>query len=1283
MDTLQSTNRLAAALFTAPAHAAAASAAAALTARDTGVRVALVGAAAVPANRFSWSAAARASPAGLTVRGDGRQVGTVEYAVSYNRSGPARSWLLTGSVTVANAAGGVAATLSEVQVEAQLLAPGAAPVSGPADCASDETGAVRLAPGARVTCPFALELPRGSATRAVSVVGQATLAGGGGQLGSTAAFIALASAASDPAVDLGRCAVLTDTFAPGGVLPSGLYGGKRPNIGSGTFVCDPVEVQYVASFGPFSGLAACGTYRAMQVARANPLGGEQLTAIASSAVLLVVDGCQTAAAAAPAPLLLPPTPSPPPPQSPPPPPPSPPPPPPFVAPRQPPQLLPQSPSPVPPAAGEYSYTYEYEEKPKGPSPGDITYDDSRAAGRRRRRLQVARDWHVAAEAAGLVRSHVNTATAAGAEWPTIAILGLQVAKPVAYDWQPKVAASPKSVVVQRGASAAVQYNVTFTRSQRAAGHLLTGSVRIANPAAAPMALAKVTVEVPRPAGAAAAWVRASCPVDAKGALLPIAAKGGVTCGFTLPYASAVPLGTVVARAVGVAGSEHSSGAVPFTTARAARQVLGACALASDTFARPEASQPLLLAPAALNAKPASGSKAPELPGGQLLCGTQAFSYTARIGPIPSAMRCGSFKVVTTARASATNGTQPTAAATASVAVEVAGCPPSASTSPTLAQLLATGGPLATRSSSSNAPPAPAGGSISAAGLTPGLQLESGAWDPSAAEPQGAAAGAAAPLQLPLVSALVAGVRPSSAFSWSVRSQPAPPSMALAYSASAEAAFTVVYTRTPNSAAGRRAVTGRITVTNPNLIDDLPLARVQVELFRPGAAGRGAAALATCARTADGLLVAGSQLTGTGALECAFSLEASAAEVGPGAMVTAVVVLPDGREAASAPVTLPSADSSSSSSSGSGVGVTGSIAAPAGRAFGECAALSDKFVMLGDDGSRLMPSRAVSASAANRLPGEGGGGAPPDVVCDSRTVTYSAVFGPLGAAACGTYTASNMVKADPTSGPQRTAAALADVTLTVKGCPGAVVRPEVLSAVPQVLSGSMWGISAYVDAPTITLHWSRSARVEFSAGYVPKPAATLQVIAGAARVQNLGSAAAQLSSVQAEVAAADGLAPPASVAADCGLPADGTLAAGASVVCRFAAPYPDASSGSVSVRALLAGGAGDRSSRPLTFDFGQTVKRVAAGGCAVVSDGFLSGGSQLAPNSTSRPREAEAPQMICDGQSISFGAQLGPYTRKSCGSYLVTYMARVNPVTGDMPVPAQSASSTVQLTITGC
>jgi hypothetical protein len=37
----------------------------------------------------------------------------------------------------------------------------------------------------------------------------------------------------------------------------------------------------------------------------------------------------------------------------------------------------------------------------------------------------------------------------------------------------------------------------------------------------------------------------------------------------------------------------------------------------------------------------------------------------------------------------------------------------------------------------------------------------------------------------------------------------------------------------------------------------------------------------------------------------------------------------------------------------------------------------------------------------------------------------------------------------------------------------------------------------------------------------------------------------------------------------------------------------------------------------------------------------------------------------------------------CAALQVTYMARVNPVTGDMPVPAQSASSTVQLTITGC
>lgn len=219
-----------------------------------------------------------------------------------------------------------------------------------------------------------------------------------------------------------------------------------------------------------------------------------------------------------------------------------------------------------------------------------------------------------------------------------------------------------------------------------------------------------------------------------------------------------------------------------------------------------------------------------------------------------------------------------------------------------------------------------------------------------------------------------------------------------------------------------------------------------------------------------------------------------------------------------------------------------------------------------------------------------------------------------------------------------------------------MRAEVLSAAPQLLSGSVWGVSAYVDTPAVSLHWSRAARVEFSANYVPTPAASLQVVAGALRLQNLGTVPAQLASVQVEVAPGGGgdtnVTAPASVAADCALGPSMILSAGASIVCRFTAPYSLQRSGAVTARVLLANGAGERASKPLAFDFGQSLKRVAAGGCAIAADGFLTGGPQLLPNSTSRPAEAEAPQRICYGQSVSFGAKLGPFSSRGCGSYLV-------------------------------
>jgi hypothetical protein len=806
-----------------PRCAAAVPAAAVSATPPPTLRVALLSPAAAPANKYAWSVVASANPPGLTVRGDGRSVGTVEYAVFFNRSGPARGWLLSGAVELTNPPGAPAAALSEVQVEAQLQAPGAAPLSKPADCASDASGGLALLPGGRVVCPFALELPRGTPTRAVTVTAQAALARGGGVVSSAPTALALVASAAP--TDLGACAVLTDGFAPDGAQPNGFYGDKRPSPGLGVPVCQPLVARYVAAFGPFSGAAACGNFRVAQVARANPLGGEQLTAVGSSLTLLVVDDCNSGKAGggadaitSPLPIPIPlPVPSPHPPPASPPSPPSPPPPPPPAA--ATPAAPPAAASPPPAASSgkeyEYQYEYEYEVPAGGAAGGDITYDDTKAAGRRRRRLLQAREWALAAVAEGLMEpggawpppqpplgswavtlgaaaegeapgateegweaedrqaallpeaapyglsalgaveaaggptvyaldptavdsganvqqlliqqqqrrqqqrrqqqrqqqqrqrqqwaedddetaavakeeelevttdvaeeeetaaaagieplslmrrlltmtvaavadkrspaapnsAEVAAAAAAGPKVTTVAIAGLSVIKPVAYDWVVKTTPKQAMVNVKRGASANITYTVRVSRAQRAAGAVLSGSVRISNPGAVPLPLVKVSVEIPRPVGPAASWARAACPVDAAGRLLPVPARSSTVCRFSLAYASALAKSSLVARAAVAAngGAEFSSAAVPFDTASAARRVLGPCALVSDTFARPDAAAPRLLAPSAL----AAGAKVPELPGSRVKCSEGVYEYTVRVTPLGAATACGLYQV---------------------------------------------------------------------------------------------------------------------------------------------------------------------------------------------------------------------------------------------------------------------------------------------------------------------------------------------------------------------------------------------------------------------------------------------------------------------------------------------------------------------------------------------------------------------------------------------------------------------------------------------------------------
>lgn len=335
------------------------------------------------------------------------------------------------------------------------------------------------------------------------------------------------------------------------------------------------------------------------------------------------------------------------------------------------------------------------------------------------------------------------------------------------------------------------------------------------------------------------------------------------------------------------------------------------------------------------------------------------------------------QVITTVRASPTNGTQPTAAAVATVPVTVAGCTPGAAPPPSTAQLLATGGALAT-ASVTGAADGGAGREVRIASVdgTGGGSASGDAVISPNARP-------------PLIVASIASVAPSAAFKWGVAATPSPPKLAMRYDSAAPAAFSVVYSRLPT---GKIAVTGSVSLTNPNLIDTLPLARVQVELLRPGAARGAVVALAVCPRSADGLLFIGSQMAGPATLECGFALEADAAAAGAGAALTPVALLADGREALGAAVPLP-----------------GEVAAvpdgAAGPPPGECAVLCNRFVLLGDDGAKLLPKSGggVDAGGGVGLAGEGCRGRAADVVCDGRTVTYSATFGPLGPTQCGTYT----------------------------------------------------------------------------------------------------------------------------------------------------------------------------------------------------------------------------------------------------------------------------------------
>lgn len=115
----------------------------------------------------------------------------------------------------------------------------------------------------------------------------------------------------------------------------------------------------------------------------------------------------------------------------------------------------------------------------------------------------------------------------------------------------------------------------------------------------------------------------------------------------------------------------------------------------------------------------------------------------------------------------------------------------------------------------------------------------------------------------------------------------------------------------------------------------------------------------------------------------------------------------------------------------------------------------------------------------------------------------------------------------------------------------------------------------------------------------------------------------------------------------------TAAAGSSITCSFVGVLPTGlvGHGYVTARAQLADGS-EAASPAVIFDFSQQpVQTVNRDRCAIVSDQFLFGKGLLQPSRTTRPAAAAAPTQVCNSQSISFAAAVGPFTRQQCGQLL--------------------------------
>jgi hypothetical protein len=230
------------------------------------------------------------------------------------------------------------------------------------------------------------------------------------------------------------------------------------------------------------------------------------------------------------------------------------------------------------------------------------------------------------------------------------------------------------------------------------------------------------------------------------------------------------------------------------------------------------------------------------------------------------------------------------------------------------------------------------------------------------------------------------------------------------------------------------------------------------------------------------------------------------------------------------------------------------------------------------------------------------------------------------------------------------------------CPGAAAALNITALQLQMLKATYWNVTGQVAAgSSIKVSVGSTLDVSFGLRYTATAATAVRQMVGAVSVRSIGTAALQVAQLLLDVtplyAAAAGQVVLVTWGATCpGGSSSGSVSsvpANSSISCTFTGNVPASLTGTASIVARLQYVDGSEAASPAAmFDFAQAPTYVVSRGkCAIIADQFLSGVGLLQPARTSRPAAAAAARQVCNSQSVSFVASLGPFTKAQCGKEL--------------------------------